>query len=65
MCHRPAGFYPGVVTATKQYWLDSYGSIRYPYGPWKQSNTIELIHDAFQGLTYWNGFMTPDKGYKA
>ena len=23
-----------------------------------QSNTLVLIHDAFKGLSYWNGFMT-------
>lgn len=31
---------------------------RYPYGSSTQSNTVVLIHDAFQDLSYWNGFMT-------
>jgi aryl-phospho-beta-D-glucosidase BglC (GH1 family) len=62
--NEPAGFYSGVVAATKQFWLDSYGSIRYPYGTSKQSNTVELIHDAFQGLPFWKGFMTPSQGYQ-
>jgi hypothetical protein len=32
---------------------------RYPYGSSQQSNTVQLIHDAFQPLSYWNGFETP------
>jgi len=32
---------------------------RYPYGTSQQSNTLELIHDAFQPLSYWNGWETP------
>ena len=38
--------------------MDSYGNIRYPFGSSRKSNTVELIHDAFQDLSYWNGFMT-------
>lgn len=30
----------------------------YPYGSSKTSNTVELIHDAFQPLSYWDGFET-------
>lgn len=29
---------------------------RYPYDSDAQSNTVELIHDAFQDLSYWNGW---------
>ena len=47
-----------------QYWKDSYGNIRYPYGSSNQSNTVELIHDAFQPLSYWNNQMTVDEGYQ-
>lgn len=32
---------------------------RYPYGTSQQSDTVELIHDAFQGLPYWTDFMRP------
>ena len=32
---------------------------RYPYGSSQQSNTVVLIHDAFQPLSYWSGFMQP------
>ncbi|KAH8110603.1 exo-beta-1,3-glucanase [Phellopilus nigrolimitatus] len=60
--NEPAG-YDGsdVLSVTRQYWLDSYGNIRFPFGSSQQSNTLVLIHDAFQSLSYWNGFMTaPD-----
>ncbi len=52
---RPAG-YDGqaVLNAVRQYWLDSYGNIRE-----KSANTLELIHDAFQSLSYWNGWQRP------
>ncbi|KAF8215876.1 exo-beta-1,3-glucanase [Mycena galopus ATCC 62051] len=58
--NEPAGYNGNAWLAViKQYWLDSYGSIRYPYGTSQQSNTVVLIHDAFQPLSYWNGFLTP------
>jgi glucan 1,3-beta-glucosidase len=52
---RPAG-YDGqaVLNAVRQYWLDSYGNIRE-----KSANTLEMIHDAFQPLSYWNGWQRP------
>lgn len=31
--------------------------LRFPYGSSQQSNTVVLIHDAFQPLSYWNGYM--------
>lgn len=62
--NRPAGFDSGVLPVTKQFWDDSYGNIRYPYGSSKQSNTLVLIHDAFQTLSYWKGFMTSAKGFQ-
>ncbi|KAF8445642.1 glycoside hydrolase family 5 protein [Boletus edulis BED1] len=57
--NEPAG-YDGsaVLAAVRQYWLDSWGNIRYPYGTSQTSNTVELIHDAFQPLSYWAGFLT-------
>ena len=56
--NEPAG-YDGsqMLSVVTQYWYDSYGNIRYPYGTSQQSNTVELIHDAFQPLSYWSGFM--------
>lgn len=56
--NEPAGFDgDDVLTVVKQYWKDSYGNIRYPYDSSTESNTVELIHDAFQSLSYWDGFM--------
>ncbi|KAF8910117.1 glycoside hydrolase family 5 protein [Gymnopilus junonius] len=56
--NEPAG-YDGsqILSVTRQYWYDSYGNIRYPYGTSQQGNTIVMIHDAFQPLSYWDNFM--------
>ncbi|KAF7972591.1 hypothetical protein HWV62_17392 [Athelia sp. TMB] len=62
--HQPAGFDSGVLPVVTQYWYDSYGNIRYPYGTSEMGNTVVLLHDAFQPLSYWKGFQTPDKGYQ-
>ncbi|RDB29660.1 Glucan 1,3-beta-glucosidase [Hypsizygus marmoreus] len=57
--NEPAGFRGAdVLSVTRQYWYDSYGSIRYSYGTSQQSNTVVVLHDAFQSLSYWNGFMS-------
>ncbi|KAI9570306.1 glycoside hydrolase family 5 protein [Boletus coccyginus] len=55
--NEPAG-YDGsaVLSAVRQYWQDAWGDIR---NTGRASNTVELIHDAFQPLSYWTGFMTP------
>ncbi|EPQ60446.1 glycoside hydrolase [Gloeophyllum trabeum ATCC 11539] len=60
--NEPAGFDgQDVLDTVRQYWRDSYGNIRYPYGSSRESNTLVLLHDAFQPLDYWNGFLTaPD-----
>ncbi|GJJ13359.1 hypothetical protein Clacol_007611 [Clathrus columnatus] len=55
--NEPAGYDNGVLPVTQQYWKDSYGNIRYPNpGSSQESNLVELIHDAFQPLSSWNGF---------
>jgi len=60
--NEPAGFYgQQILNTIKQFWYDSYATIRYPYGTSKQSNTIVMIHDAFQPDAYWNGFMPSPK----
>jgi aryl-phospho-beta-D-glucosidase BglC (GH1 family) len=61
--NEPAG-YDGdqMLTVVKQYWYDSYGNIRYPYNSSMESNTVVLIHDAFQSLSYWDGFMVDGYG---
>ena len=52
---RPAGFDgKALLDAVHQYYLDSYGNIRE-----KSANTLEMIHDAFQSLSYWNGWQRP------
>ncbi|PPQ67919.1 hypothetical protein CVT25_000331 [Psilocybe cyanescens] len=58
--NEPAG-YDGdqILSVTRQYWYDSYGNIRFPFGTSQQSNLVVLIHDAFQPLSYWDGFMPP------
>ncbi len=52
---RPAG-YDGqaLLNAVRQYYLDSYGNIRE-----KSANTLEMIHDAFRSLSYWDGWQRP------
>ncbi|KAI0756357.1 exo-beta-1,3-glucanase [Daedaleopsis nitida] len=58
--NEPAGFDGSdVLSVIRQYWYDSYGNIRFPYGTSQQSNTLVLIHDAFQPLSYWKGFEGP------
>ncbi|GLB35841.1 putative glycosyl hydrolase 5 (cellulase A) family protein [Lyophyllum shimeji] len=58
--NEPAGFLgDNMLSVTRQFWYDSYGNIRYPYGTSQQSNTVVLLHDAFQPLSYWQGFMPP------
>ncbi|KAI0297553.1 exo-1-3-beta-glucanase [Multifurca ochricompacta] len=53
--NEPAGFDgSAVLSAVRQYWLDSYGNTRVA-----SANTLELIHDAFQSLSYWNGWERP------
>ena len=52
---RPAGYYgQDVLDAVRRYWMDSYASIRA-----SSSDTLQLIHDAFQPLSYWNGWERP------
>ncbi|KAI0094429.1 exo-beta-1,3-glucanase [Irpex rosettiformis] len=58
--NEPAGFDGSeVLSVVRQYWYDSYGNIRFPFGTSQESNTVVLLHDAFQPLSYWSGFQTP------
>lgn len=54
--NEPAGYDSDVLSAAKKYWISSYQAIRYPFGA--PSNTVQLIHDAFQPLGYWQGWQT-------
>ncbi|KAI0726897.1 glycoside hydrolase family 5 protein [Fomitopsis betulina] len=60
--NEPAG-YDGseMLDVVKQYYYDSYGNVRYPWGNNEESNTVLLFHDAFQTLSYWHGFEAPSK----
>jgi hypothetical protein len=56
--NEPAGFDgDSVLTPLRQFYYDSYGNVRFPYGSAQQSNTVLMIHDAFQDSSYWSGFM--------
>ncbi|KAL5494766.1 hypothetical protein ACEPAI_228 [Sanghuangporus weigelae] len=57
--NEPAGFIPGVLDIARQYYRDAYTAIRFPFGSDKQSNTVMMIHDAFQPLSNWTDFMPP------
>ncbi|TCD71174.1 exo-1,3-beta-glucanase [Steccherinum ochraceum] len=58
--NEPAGFVgQQMLDVVRQYWYDSYGNIRFPFGSSQQSNTVVLLHDAFQPLSYWSGFQQP------
>ncbi|KAH9980769.1 exo-1-3-beta-glucanase [Russula compacta] len=57
--NEPAGFDgQPILDTVHQYYLDSYTNIRA-----SSANTLELIHDAFQPLSYWNGWEHPP-GYQ-
>ena len=43
-----------MLDAVRRYWMDSYTSIRA-----SSADTLQLIHDAFQPLSYWNGWEHP------
>ncbi|THU98415.1 exo-beta-1,3-glucanase [Dendrothele bispora CBS 962.96] len=56
--NEPAGFDGDqILSVTQQYWFDSYGNIRFPFGSSQQGNNVVLIHDAFQSLSFWSDFM--------
>ncbi|KAG8771802.1 exo-1,3-beta-glucanase [Serendipita sp. 397] len=63
--NEPAGFFGNdILATTRQYWYDSYGNIRYPYGTSQQGAIVEFISDAFQPLSYWNNFMPWQNGFE-
>ena len=47
-----------MMDVVKQFWHDSYGNIRWPFGSSRTSNTVLIISDAFQPGSYWKGFMS-------
>ncbi|KAF8335350.1 glycoside hydrolase family 5 protein [Cantharellus anzutake] len=51
--NEPAGFVGGnILPVTRQYYYDSYGNIRV-----NGADVVEILHDAFQDLSFWNGVM--------
>jgi glucan 1,3-beta-glucosidase len=40
--NEPAGFYDEMMGTIKQYWYDSFGSIRFPYGTSQQVNQCNV-----------------------
>ena len=57
--NEPAGWQgTDFMNALRQYYYDSYGNIRYPYGTGDQAAAVTVISDAFQGPATWTGFMT-------
>lgn len=57
LLNEPAGFVGGnILDYTKNYYYNGYGAARSRFG-----NAAIMIHDAFQTLSYWNGFMQPQQ----
>ncbi|KAJ9476918.1 Glucan 1,3-beta-glucosidase I/II [Pseudozyma hubeiensis] len=55
LLNEPAGYLGGnMLPAAKQYYNSGYYAARSKFG-----NAAIMIHDAFQDLSYWNGFMQP------
>ncbi|KIY52257.1 exo-beta-1,3-glucanase [Fistulina hepatica ATCC 64428] len=62
--NEPAGWYSSLaLKEATQYWLDTYPIVRHPNGDGSESNTIHLAHDAFQNVSYWHDFESPEDGY--
>lgn len=55
LLNEPAGFVGGnILSYTKAYYNTGYYNARSKF-----ANAAIMIHDAFQGLSYWNGYMKP------
>lgn len=52
-----------VLPAARQLYYDSYGIVRKPFSTNTEGNLLLVIHDAFQTLDYWTGFMTDFNTY--
>ncbi|KAF8335351.1 glycoside hydrolase family 5 protein [Cantharellus anzutake] len=56
--NEPGGFNGSQLLAvTTQYYYDSYGIMR------ERGSIVDLLHDVYQALTYWNDFMPASSGY--
>ncbi|EEB94459.1 hypothetical protein MPER_06722, partial [Moniliophthora perniciosa FA553] len=57
--NEPWGYAGGdIMSVLRQYYYDSYGNIRWPFGTATQAPIVTVISDAFQSLDSWKGFMT-------
>lgn len=58
--NEPASFKSSaIIPATKNLYRFSYSTLRHPFdNPNTQGNLLLILSDAFEGLNYWNGFMT-------
>jgi glucan 1,3-beta-glucosidase len=48
----------------RQFYLDSYALVRNPFSNGAVGNLLMVISDAFQPLSYWNGFMKDHSKYQ-
>ncbi|ESK92210.1 glycoside hydrolase family 5 protein [Moniliophthora roreri MCA 2997] len=56
----PAGWTgDNFMQVLRQYYLDSYGNIRYPYATASQGAIVQVIADAGMSLSSWRGFAPP------
>jgi glucan 1,3-beta-glucosidase len=54
---RPAGYFgKAILDHVRRYYLDSYTNIRA-----SSANTLEMIHDGFRPLSFWNGWQLPPR----
>lgn len=61
LLNEPAGYLNSqLLETTVQFWRDGYGATRWPWLPSSsaQSGLLIVISDAFQPISYWDGFMS-------
>ncbi|WVO13485.1 hypothetical protein L204_101105 [Cryptococcus depauperatus] len=46
-----------LLQTARQYWYDAYKAARYPFGTTDKSGLVLVLHDGFQPLSTFNGFM--------
>ncbi|KZT59079.1 glycoside hydrolase family 5 protein [Calocera cornea HHB12733] len=57
LVNEPAGYLSqDLLNCARNYYGDTYSTVRSAGG------LVVVLHDAFQDLSYWNGFMTPNTG---
>ncbi|EJU03858.1 glycoside hydrolase family 5 protein [Dacryopinax primogenitus] len=57
LVNEPAGYYSeDLLTCARNYYGSTYTTVR------NAGNLVVVLHDAFQSLDYWNGFLTSNTG---